>query len=222
MDLSNKLYIITGAYQGLGKSLANLLEEKGASVIRCYHNKVIDNGYKCDVTCEEEVKKLFSLYPNISGVINCATLSIDNDYHDKSIDEFMDVVKVNLGGTYLINKYAALNMNDGVVVNISSTDGDDTYSSYSMDYSAAKAGVINLTKNFSITDLNNKYLCLVPGWIDTEEVLKMDKHYLEEEMLKHGQKELLKKENVALKIMDLLTNDNYKSGDIIRMDGINE
>ena len=222
MDLSNKTYIITGSYQGLGKTIASMLESLGANVIKVYHNNSISDGYKCDITNEEEVKKLFSSYKNIDGVVNCATLSIDNNIIDKTIEEFMDVVKVNLGGTFLIDKYASLNMNDGVVVNISSLDGIDTYSSYSMDYSSAKAGVINLTKNFSKTDLNNKYVAIAPAWIDTEEVLKMEKHYLEDEMHKHGQKELLKKEDVSKRIIDLLVNKNFISGDVIRMGDINE
>lgn len=226
MDLSDKVYIITGSYQGLGKVLSGDLESMGAKVIKIYHNNVVKDGYKCDITNEDEVKELFkyalNTYGEISGVVNCATLCIDNEYQDKSGEEFLKVVNTNLVGTYLIDKYSALNINNGVIVNIASTDGIDTYTSYSMDYSAAKAGVINLTYNFASTDKNNKYLCLAPVWIDTEEVLKMDPKYLKEEMSKHNQNNLLKKEDVSKKIINMLTDENYKSGSLIRLDDINE
>lgn len=222
----DNVFIVTGAASGVGKTLSSLLKKRGYNVIEVYHNKVISGGYKCNITNEDEVKELFkyalNTYGEISGVVNCATLCIDNEYKDKSGEEFLKVVNTNLVGTYLIDKYSALNMNNGVIVNIASTDGIDTYTSYSMDYSAAKAGVINLTYNFASTDKNNKYLCLAPVWIDTEEVLKMDPKYLKEEMSKHNQNDLLKKEDVSKKIINMLTDENYKSGSLIRLDDINE
>ena len=48
----------------------------------------------------------------------------------------------------------------------------------------------------------------------------MDPKYLEEMMKKHEQKDLLKKEDVALKIIEMvINNDDYISGEIVRMDG---
>jgi len=45
-------------------------------------------------------------------------------------------------------------------------------------------------------------------------------NYLKEQMTKHNQEKLLKKENVALKIIEMIiNNDDYVSGDIVRMDG---
>ena len=153
------MVLITGAAQGLGASIALSFAKNKHDLILTYltnKEKAIklsqlikkEYGVNCivkqlDITCEENVKKLFAEH-NIDIVINNASLSIDNYIEDKSFEEFMNVVKVNLGGTYLMCKYAE---SAKYIINISSTDGIDTYSPISLDYSASKAGIINLTKN---------------------------------------------------------------------------
>ena len=225
MNLKSKVYIVTGASKGLGKCLAQMLTNEEATVIGTYYKTKIEANFdmqKCNIADENEVISLFlyviKKYHKIDGVINCAALSEDAEYTDKSFDSFMRVIKTNLGGTFLINKYASLNMKNGVIINISSTDATDTYSPISMDYCASKAGIENLTKNFAKKMPNLKICALALAWIDTETVLDMEPNFLKEEMEKHGQKELLHKEEVARKIIDILTSDNYQSGDIIRME----
>ena len=226
MDLSNLSVIVTGASKGIGYTLASMLSKYGAKVTGIYNNTLITNVpfkiYKCDITKEEEVKKLFSDISNVNVVVNCAALSIDNEIEDKSIDEFMEVVKVNLGGTFLINKYASLTMKKGVIINMSSTDASTTYSPISMDYCASKSGVENLTKNMALAFPNLKVCALAPNWVDTDTVLSMDRKYLESEMKRVHQDKLLRKEDVSLKIIDMITNDDIKSGSIIKMGDINE
>ena len=229
MDLSNAVIIVTGASKGLGYTLANILNSLGTKVIGTFNQTVIDANfetYKCDISKEEDVKNLFfnvsKKYQKIDGVVNCAALCMDNEYYNKSFNEFIKVVSVTLGGTFLIDKYACLNMQRGTIINISSTDANDTFSDLSMDYAAAKAGVENLTKNFAKKMPNLKICAIAPAWIDTDTVLNMEPHYLQEQMEKNNQKELLHKENVAYKIIDILKSDNYQSGDIVRMENNNE
>jgi len=226
MNLSNLIIIVTGASKGIGYTLANLLYEKGATVIGVYNNtKIKDVKYdtfKCDISSEEEIKNLFKYvkdkYKKIDILINCAAISIDDDIYDKSKEDFMKVLEVNLVGTFLMCKYASLLMNKGVIINVSSTDGIDTYNTISVDYCASKAGLINLTKNLANRLPNIKVCGIAPNWIDTDTVLSMDKNYLDSELKRVGQNKLLKKEDVSLKIIEIITNNNIKSGDIIRMD----
>ena len=225
MNFLDKAIIVTGASKGLGKMLAKMLTKEGAIVIGTYYQTKIKSNYKmikCNITKESDVKKLFETVINkfhkIDYVINCATFTEDDDFISKDFNSFMRVIKSNLGGCFLIDKYACLNMEKGTIINISSTDAVDTFSPYSMDYAASKAGIDNLTKNFALRMPNLKICALAPAWIDTETVLNMDPKFLEQEMKKHSQKELLHKENVALKIMDILINDKYQSGEIIRME----
>jgi len=230
MDFSGLVVLITGASKGIGLTLSKILHEYGATVIGVYNNtKIITeeyDTYKCDISNEIDIKnliaKVYDKHEKIDVVVNCAALCLDDDIYEKSKDDFMKVLEVNLVGTFLMCKYASLKMDRGVIINISSTDASDTFSPLSMDYSASKAGVENLTKNLALRFPNLKICALAPNWVDTETVLSMDKDYLESELKRIGQNKLLKKEEVALKIIEIIINDDIRSGDIIRMGGFNE
>lgn len=230
MDFTNTVVLITGASRGIGLTLAKLLTDYGAKVIGVYNNtKIKDNRidtYKCDISNEKEIKRLFQYikksYGKIDIVVNCAATCLDSDLYDKTKKEFMRVLEVNLVGTFLMCKYASSLMTNGVIVNISSTDAYDTFSTYSMDYAASKAGLENLTKNLALRLPNLKICALAPNWVDTETVLSMDENYLKTEMERVGQKKLLTKEEVVIKIVEIIVNDDIISGDVIRMVNSNE
>ena len=230
MDFSNMVVLITGASKGIGLTLSQILHEYGATVIGVYNNTIINSclydKYKCDISNEEDIKNLINnvidKHEKIDVVVNCAALCLDNDIYEKTKDEFMKVLEVNLVGTFLMCKYASLKMDRGVIINISSTDASDTFSPLSMDYAASKAGLENLTKNLALRFPNLKICGLAPNWVNTETVLNMDREYLENELKRIGQDKLLKKEEVALKIIEIIINDDIRSGEIIRLGGFNE
>lgn len=206
--------LVTGGAQGLGAEIVKVFASNNYNVIIGYLKseenalklcKEVNSKYnvkcfvnKMDITNEDDVKEVFDKY-NIEILINNASLSNDNYLEDKSLDEFMNVVKVNLGGTYLMCKYAS---NAKIIINISSKDGIDTYNPISLDYSSSKAGIINLSKNLSLYYKDKKILCICPGWIDTESVNSMNPSFLKEELERIGQKELLSKTYVAKKIYE--------------------
>ena len=220
------MVLITGGAQGLGRSIALNFAKNNYDILLTYltnQEKALELANqikekykvncivkKIDITYEEDVKEMFNLY-DIDIVINNASLSNDNYIEDKSLDEFMNVVKVNLGGTYLVCKYSS---NAKYIINISSTDGINTYSPISLDYSASKAGIINLTKNLSLYYKDKKIFCVCPNWINTESVLNMNPEYLVSEMKRIGQKKLLDKNNVAKRIFELI-NSNKESGSVV-------
>lgn len=230
MDFGGLVVLITGASKGIGLCLAQILHEYGATVVGVYNNTLIENElfdtYKCDISNEEEIKDLIKYvkdkHEKIDVVVNCAALCLDADLYDKTKKEFMKVLEVNLVGTFLMCKYASLEMEKGVIINISSTDASDTYSTYSMDYAASKAGIENVTKNLAKRLPKLKICALAPNWVDTDTVLNMDRDYLESELKRIGQNRLLKKEEVALKIIEIIINDDIRSGEIIRMGVFNE
>lgn len=223
------MVLVTGGAQGLGASIVSEFARYGYDVIIGYlTNKAkadklcskVNEKYnvncivKCiDVTCEENVKNLFERY-DIDIVINNASYSCDNYIEDKNYDEFMKVVSVNLGGTYLVCKYAK---NAKYIINISSKDGIDTYNPISLDYSSSKAGIINLTKNLSLYYKDKKIFCICPGWINTDSVSAMNPNYLNEEMKRIGQSDLLDKEYVANRIYNII-NGNLESGSVVIID----
>lgn len=230
MDFTGSVILVTGASRGIGKVLSNLLASYGAKVIGVYNKTKIDNNdidaFKCDISKEKDIKKLMNYikqnYGKLDVLVNCAALCLDNDLYDKTKEEFMSVLEVNLVGTFLICKYASLLMNKGVIINVTSTDAVDTFSPISMDYAASKAGLENLTKNLALRLPNLKICAISPNWVDTDTVLEMDPNYLESELKRVNQKELLKKEDVVIKIVEMIVSNDIVSGDIVRMVNSNE
>lgn len=224
-----KYVFISGASSDLGGAVAKVFASNNYNLILGYNTREenviklrdeiksiygIDSIiYKLDITNEIEVEKLFSDY-DIEILINNAAKSLDNYIEDKSYDEFMGVVSINLGGTYLMCKYAK---SAKYIINISSRDGIDTYNPISLDYSSSKAGIINLSRNLSLYYLDKKIYCVCPGWIDTESVKEMNPNYLKEEMERIGQTKLVDKEYVANSIYNLV-NSEVESGSVIIID----
>ncbi len=207
--------LVTGGAQGLGCEIVKKYASKGYNVIIGYltnYDKAVklckdmNSKYnvncivkKIDITCEENVKNTFEEF-NIDILINNASISIDNYIEDKTFEEFMKVFEVNIGGTFLMCKYAN---NVKTIINISSKDGIDTYNPISLDYSASKSAIINFSQNLSLYYNDKKIYVVCPGWIDTESVKNMNPKYLKDEMIRVKQNKLISKESVANIIYEL-------------------
>ena len=216
--------LIIGGSTDIGISLAKYLTSKDYQVIVTYHNHKIDldniTTMPCDVTNEKDIDNLISniikKYDRIDVVFNLAAISMDNLVIDKTKEEFMKVLEVNLAGTFLVNKVYSKYITDGLIVNISSTDGIDTYSKYNIDYSVSKSGVITLSKIIAMST-PNKVLCLAPNWINSETTRSMDKTYLTKELTRIGQTRLIEINELTEAIYKLITS-SFNSGDTYRID----
>lgn len=239
-----KTVLITGGSKGLGKALVQKYATKKYQVILNYHSSLkeaqeikseIKKQYnqdiyliKCNISSEEEVKemvkKLITKFVKIDILINNAALAIDEDIITKSAQTFKRVVNTNLLGTFLVSKYVGLEMQknqNGVIINVSSTNAIDSYTPYSIDYDASKAGIISLTHN--LAQIFAPYVrvnAVAPGWINTASVLKMNPHYLKSEQ----EKILLKRFAKASEIVNLIyfmTSDkaSYLNDSVIKIDG---
>ena len=220
-----KSVLIIGGNCDIGICLSNYFLNKDYNIVVGYHKN--DYKYndsieyiKCDVRDKESIENIINyvidLYGNIDIIINLACLCMDSDFLDKSKDEFMNVLEVNLVGTFLCNQVYASKIDNGMIINMASTDGIDTYSRYSIDYSASKAGIINLSKNISMCT-NNKVLCICPNWVDTSSTRDMDKDYLDSELKRIGQGRLITM-NEFVDGFDMIINSDFNSGDIFRID----
>lgn len=239
-----KTVLVTGASRGLGRSIALKFAENNHNIVINYNNskdeaqeleKYIKNNYKvevlvikADVSNEIEVKNMFNeiinKFNHIDIVVNNAGIAIDTIFEDKTIDNFHKILDTNLIGTFLVSKYASkymLEKKEGNIINISSTNGIDTYYSYSMDYDASKAGVISLTKNLS-KELSPyiRVNCVCPGWINTDMNKELDKDYIEEETNKINLKRFAEPMEIANVVYFLASDEaSYVNGSILIVDG---
>ena len=181
--------LVTGSSRGLGKEIIKKFAREGFEVIINY-NKSEKDAYKladeigskarvikCDISNEEEVRDMFDQIDHLDVLINNAAIADDKDPLEKSALEFNRVLHTNLTGTFLVTKYAIEKMGNGSIVNISSTNGIDTYYPESIDYDASKAGIISLTHNFVKYLSDIRVNCICPDWIDTEMNKDMDEIY---------------------------------------------
>ena len=235
--MDKKLAIVTGSSKGIGKELITLLAKKNYDVVITYNtskdkayelqNYIVDNYkvnalvIKCDITSEEDIinlkKTVLENYSNIDILVNNAAYAQDNYIDEKTKEEFMKVLEVNVVGTFLVTKYLYKYMDKGVIVNISSTDSIDTYSDISMDYCASKAAINNLTKTFSLAFPSIKVIGVMPNWTNTESIKEMNQEYLQSELKRIGQEKLEDPNVVAKNIIDLIEDKTVKSGDIRRV-----
>ena len=228
--------LITGCAKGIGREIALDLARSGYNIIGTYNisekeinelkNKVETIGvnfisYKLDISSEENLNEVCNdiliKYSKIDVLVNNAALALDNDFLHKTKEEFMKVLEVNLVGPFLLIQKLYTLINNSIIINISSTDGINTYSKLSMDYSASKAGLINLTKALALELTNSKVYALCPNWVDTEAIREMSPDYLNEEMNRIGQKKLINPKDVSGKLIEIIESDLI-TGSIIVME----
>ena len=235
MDLKGKVALVTGGASDIGMSIVESLARLNCNVVINYNtsenaaNKLKEKLegnvkvllIKADISNEDEVKsmidKVIDEFGRIDILINNAAYTSDSSIYEKSKKEFMRVLEVNVWGTFSVSKYASIYMNEGIIINISSTDAVDTYNEYNIDYSLSKAAINSLTKSLALVLPNIKVLALMPLFVNTEIVKNMDKDYLEYELKRTNQKRLLDASEVSDKVIELINSD-IKSGSIIRME----
>lgn len=162
--LEGQIAIVTGGARGIGRAIGMRLAEEGARVVIAdvgdgpatpLVNIAPENqsSIVCDVTSESEVEQLFErsldLFGRVDIVINNAGLTRDAFAHRMTLDAFRQVIDVHLQGTWLMMRAALTHMRErdggGSIVNLSSISGKIGNMGQT-NYSAAKAGVIGLTK----------------------------------------------------------------------------
>lgn len=236
-DFMKKTALITGCALGIGKEIALELARDGYNIIGTYNTSLDDinklkarveaigvqfDYYKLDLTDDKSLKDFYTniinKYQKIDVLVNNAAKALDCPFVEKTKKEFMEVLEVNLVGPFLIIQKLYNLLDGGVIINISSTNGINTYSTLDMDYSASKAGLINLTKSLALELENIRIYAICPNWVNTESIRSMNQDYLKEELKRVNQEKLIEVKEVANKVIELI-DSNLKSGSIIVMEG---
>lgn len=241
----NKVVLVTGGAQGIGKAIVLELAKNHYDVVINYltSNKAaalleeeIKKNYdvrvmtiQADVSKEEEVDAMISLIEKSWGgvdiLINNAAVDLSNLFHLKTADEFRKTLDVNVVGAFNCSKRVYRHMLDqeyGRIINISSTNGINTYYPMCIDYDASKAALISLTHNLAFE--YGPYInvnAIAPGFIGTDNELDgYDEEFLKEEQEKIMVNRYGKPEEVAYLVKFLISDEaNFINNTIIRIDG---
>ena len=239
-----KVCLVTGGSRGIGKATVIEYAKNGYDVVINYVSdelaanflkEEVEREYKvkaltikCDVSNETDVKNMvnevISTFGKIDVLVNNAGIAIDTVFEDKTKENFMKTLEVNLVGTFLVAKEVGkymLNAKSGSIINVSSTNGLDTNYPESLDYDASKAGVISLTKNLAVA--YHPYVrvnTVAPGWVITDMNKDLSTSFIKTEEEKILLKRFADPSEIAKVIYFLGTEEaSYVNGSIIRVDG---
>lgn len=178
-----KKVFILGASGGIGRAITEKFYKEGYLVYAGYNsseNEIADmkenmpgiTPVKVDVSDSASVKEAFSKIKGCDILINNAGVAKSNLITDVSDEEFDRIMKIDLYGTFYTCREAISYMiknQSGVIVNVSSIWGISGASMESA-YSAAKAGVIGLTKALAkeCGPSGIRVNAVAPGFIDTK------------------------------------------------------
>ena len=179
-----KTALITGASRGIGNAIALHLKNEGYRVLgtatsEVGASKLEDQGIEglvLDLNSLDSKERLWEQVElkelQISVLINNAGITRDNIVLRMSDDEWLDIMNVNLNGTFYLSKKVLkmmLKLKWGRIINITSTSASIGNRGQS-NYSAAKAGVEAFTKSLAreVGKRNITINSIAPGFIDTD------------------------------------------------------
>ena len=177
--LAGTLAVVTGAASGIGAATVRELAAQGARVAGIDRRPctVPEGGLAltADVSSEAEVQAAFAALDSIGQVpdilVNCAGIILERSLVRMTLEEFEQVMRVNLRGRFLVGREAVTRMRGsgqgGRVINIASELAHLGRADYSA-YCASKAAVIGLTRSWA-RELAPDILvnAVAPGPVDT-------------------------------------------------------
>ena len=187
MSLEGQVALVTGASRGIGRAIAELLVERGATVIGTATSEggaeaisayLGENGkgMALNVTSaesvEETLKAIKAEFGDLDILINNAGITRDNLLMRMKDDEWQDIMDTNLTSIFRLSKAVLRGMmkkRSGRIVNVGSVVGTMGNAGQA-NYAAAKAGVIGFTKSLAreVASRGVTVNTVAPGFIETD------------------------------------------------------
>ncbi|MEC9485077.1 MAG: 3-oxoacyl-[acyl-carrier-protein] reductase [Candidatus Izemoplasma sp.] len=243
MKFKEKVVLITGANSGIGKEIALLFGQQGATVVVNY---IVNEGaakdvldeirtlggdgmiYHADVTdlesCKAMVTTVKKTYGQLDVLVNNSGITRDNLIIRMQEEEFDQVINVNLKGAWNMAKSAArvmMKQRSGNIVNISSVVGIIGNAGQS-NYVASKAGLIGLTKSLSkeLGIRGVRVNAVAPGFIETKMTDELSKDVRDNYMKQIPLQQFGKPVDVANAVSFLASEEAcYITGQVLSVNG---
>jgi 3-oxoacyl-[acyl-carrier protein] reductase len=237
-DLKKKNIIITGASGGIGNSIVEKFNECGANILatgtRIEKLEELKNKFnnikilKFDISQSEKIEEFIENASNELGgldcIINNAGITQDNLAIRMSLEEWKNVLNINLTSTFLMSKFAIKKMlknKKGKIVNITSVVGH-TGNLGQANYTASKAGIVAMSKSLAIeyARKNININCISPGFIKTAMTDKIDEKFKDVIISKIPSGRLGIPEDIANAVLFLASaKSDYINGETLHVNG---
>ena len=241
IELNNKIAVVTGASQGFGYAIAKRFVKSGAKVINIDKDSEVTaeainkkefefaDIFQIDITDYETVNKTIKIiidkFTNIDIFVNNAGIAGPSfktwEYPSK---DWNQVIDIDLNGTFNCCKSVIPYMiknNYGRIVNISSIAGKEGNPNASA-YSAAKAGVIALTKSLGkeLADYNISVNCVTPAAAKTKIFDQISEEHINYMLSKIPRKRFLKVDELASLVTWMVSEENsFTTGGVFDISG---
>jgi acetoacetyl-CoA reductase len=238
-----RVALVTGGARGIGRAITECLAESGASVAAGYSRdregaekfvqQMADKGTTVSIhqgrvddfeDCNRVVKEVMDRFGRVDYLINNAGITVDKTVRKMTVDDWHQVLNVNLLGAFQMTKAVLEHMierGSGRIVNISSVIGE-TGNVGQANYAASKAGLFGFTKSLALEMAQRGITVnsVAPGFIETEMVAAIPEAALSKIVEKIPQRRLGKPEEVARVVRFLLEDDSsYITGAVYSING---
>jgi len=221
--------LVTGGSSGIGRAIAQMLQEAGAEVhifdlVEGDLDPAVGHFHQVDIGDPESIATAVAALPDdLTLLVNNAGITRDRTIAKMSDSEWQSVIDTNLNGAFYLIRALMPRMRElgrGRIVNITSINGIRGKFGQA-NYSAAKAGLIGLTKS-AARELGAKGVtvnAVAPGMVLTDMAKKLPPEYLQKALDETVLKELATPEDIANSVLFLLSDAaRMITGEVIKVD----